>query len=91
MKFLLTIYICSIINGECISPKLEQFKMDTFYKTHYDCVRSGLGNSFEILFDSNTFPQDVVNQMELYPKFSCEKIIVVPPPKPKLVEPGTPS
>ena len=90
MKFLLTIYICSVMTGECISPKLEQFKMDTFYETHYDCVRSGLGNSFEILFDVNTFPQDVVNQMELYPKFSCEKI-AVPPPKPKPVEPGTPS
>ena len=90
MKYLLTIAICSLTTGECVAPKLEQFNMDNYYGTHYGCVRAGLGNSFEILFDANTFPQDVVNQMELYPKFSCEKI-VVPPPKPKEAEPGTPS
>ena len=90
MKYLLTIAICSLTTGECVAPKLEQFNMDNYYGTHYGCVRAGLGNSFEILFDVNTFPQDVVNQMELYPKFSCEKI-AVPPPKPKPEEPGTPS
>ena len=90
MKFLLTIYICSVMTGECISPKLEQFKMNTFYETHYDCVRSGLGNSFEILFDGKTFSANQIEKFELYPKFSCEKI-TVPPPKPKPAEPGTPS
>ena len=74
MKFLLTIYICSLVNGECVSPKLEQFEMSQFYGTHYGCVRAGLGNSFEILFDGKTFSANVIEKMELYPKFSCEKI-----------------
>jgi len=76
MKFLLTIYICSVVSGECISPKLEQFEMSQFYGTHYGCVRAGLGNSFEILFDGKTFSANVIEKMELYPKFSCEKIEV---------------
>ena len=80
MKFLLTIYICSVVSGECISPKLEQFKMSQFYGTHYGCVRAGLGNSFEILFDGKTFSANVIEKMELYPKFSCEKIEVVEEP-----------
>ena len=32
----------------------------------------------------------LIEKLELYPRFSCEKI-VVPPPKPKPEEPGTPS
>jgi hypothetical protein len=51
-------------------------------------VRAGLGNSFEILFDGKTFSANHIEKLELYPRFSCEKI-VVPLPKPK--EPGTPS
>jgi hypothetical protein len=80
MKFLLTIYICSLVNGECVSPKLEQFEMSQFYGTHYGCVRAGLGNSFEILFDGKTFSANVIEKMELYPKFSCEKIEVAEEP-----------
>ena len=90
MKYLLTIAICSLTTGECVAPKLEQFEMDNYYGTHYGCVRAGLGNSFEILFDGKTFSANVIEKMELYPRFSCEKV-VVPPPKPKPEEPGTPS
>ena len=90
MKYLLTIAICSLTTGECVAPKLEQFNMDNYYGTHYGCVRAGLGNSFEILFDGKTFSANIIEKMELYPKFSCEKISV-PPPKPKPEKPGTPS
>jgi hypothetical protein len=90
MKYLLTIAICSLTTGECVAPKLEQFNMDNYYGTHYGCVRAGLGNSFELLFDGKTFSANQIEKFELYPKFSCEKI-VVPPPKPKPEEPGTPS
>jgi len=90
MKFLLTIAICSLTTGECVAPKLEQFNMDNYYGTHYGCVRAGLGNSFELLFDGKTFSANIIEKMELYPKFSCEKVSV-PLPKPKEAEPGTPS
>jgi hypothetical protein len=46
---------------------------DRFYKTHGECVQKGLGESYSILFDNELFTQDVVNTMELYPKFMCEK------------------
>jgi len=41
MDFLLTIYICSIVTGDCIQPKLEDFGFKQFYGTHYGCVRAG--------------------------------------------------
>ena len=90
MKFLLTLYICSLASGECVTPKLEELGMKQFYGTHYGCVRAGLGDSFELLFDGKTFSANQIEKFELYPKFSCEKV-VVPPPKPKPEEPGTPS
>ena len=88
MKFLLTIAICSLTTGECVMPKLEELGMKQFYGTHYGCVRAGLGDSFELLFDGKTFSANYIEKLELYPKFFCEKI-VVPPPKPD--KPGTPS
>ena len=74
MKFLLTLYICSVVTGECVMPKLEELDIKQFYGTHYGCVRAGLGNSFELLFDGKNFSASVIEEMELYPKFSCEKV-----------------
>jgi hypothetical protein len=74
MKFLLTLYICSVVSGECVIPKLEELDIKQFYGTHYGCVRAGLGESFELLFDGKTFSANVIEKMELYPKFSCEKV-----------------
>ena len=54
MKFLLTLYVCSLTTGECVMPKLEELGMKQFYGTHYGCVRAGLGDSFELLFDGKT-------------------------------------
>jgi hypothetical protein len=76
MKFLLTLYICSLTTGECISPKLEELDIKQFYGTHYGCVRAGLGESFEILFDGKTFSANHIEKLQLYPKFSCQKIEV---------------
>ena len=73
MKFFLTIYICSVINQNCAEVPFEKHKYDRFYNTHGECIQKGLGESYSILFDGELFKQDVVNSMELYPKFMCEK------------------
>ncbi len=73
MKFFLTIYICSVINQNCAEVPFENHKYDRFYNTHGECIQKGLGESYSILFDGELFKQDVVNAMELYPKFMCEK------------------
>ena len=73
MKFFLTIYICSVVNQNCAEVPFKKHEYDRFYNTHYECVQKGLGESYSILFDGELFKQDVVNAMELYPKFMCEK------------------
>ena len=74
MKFFLTIWVCSVVTGNCVEVPQEKHAYDRFYKTHYGCVQKGLGESYSILFDGVQFGANVVETMELYPKFSCEKV-----------------
>jgi len=74
MKFFLTIYICSVVNQNCAEVPVKDHNYNRFYKTHYECVQKGLGESYGILFDGEHFTIDVVDTMQLYPKFMCEKV-----------------
>jgi len=73
MKFFLTIYICSVVTQQCAEVPVDKHMYDRFYNTHYGCVQKGLGESYEILFNGDLFSVEVVEKMELYPKFMCEK------------------
>jgi hypothetical protein len=67
MKFLLTIYICSAMSGECFTnndyPKV--------FDDHHDCVRAGLSESYEIIYAEGNFTKKNINDNQLYPKFLC--------------------
>jgi len=76
MKFFLTIYICSIIEATCIVPMQKPYIYPKVYDTHYECVRSGLSDSYEIIFAEKFFDKERVNQYKLYPSFICEELPV---------------
>jgi len=76
MKFFLTIFICSAIDGRCIIPTNEPYMYPKIYDTHYECVRSGLSDSYEILYAEKFFDKDNINQYKLYPKFACDEVEV---------------
>jgi hypothetical protein len=73
MKFFLTIWICSVVNQNCAEVPFEKHEYDRFYASHYECVQKGLGESYSILYDGELFSPQVVEALELYPKFGCEK------------------
>ena len=73
MKFFLTIWICSVVNQNCAEVPFKEHQYDRFYTTHYECVQKGLGESYSILYDGELFAEPVVEALELYPKFVCEK------------------
>jgi len=73
MKFFLTIWICSVVNQNCAEVPFEKHEYDRFYASHYECVQKGLGESYSILYDGELFAEPVVEALELYPKFACEK------------------
>ena len=74
MKFLLTIYLCSIVTGDCVRPILEEYNITQYYDTHYECVQKGLGESYDLLFADGIFTAEKINEWEIYPKFSCAKM-----------------
>ncbi len=73
MKFFLTIWICSVINQNCAEVPVKNHNYNRFYDSHYECVQKGLGESYSILYDGEIFAPPVVEALELYPKFVCEK------------------
>ena len=83
MKFFLTVYICSSIAGNCVMHETYPKPQDGYY----DCVRNGLSESYEILYQGKFSAQDVV-KYRLYPKFICEEVII-PKAKPKVEEQPT--
>ena len=71
MKYLLTMVICSIIDGKtnCIPPITFNEK----YNDGYDCMVSGYQQSLEFLQSSGP---DQVNDAQLYVKFVCLETII---------------
>jgi|TARA_A100000172_G_scaffold67136_1_gene46848 hypothetical protein len=71
MKYLLAVYICSAISGECrIPPQYPAVKND-----YYDCVHDGLGEAYEILYGSDSiFSREQIIQQQLYPQYKCSPI-----------------
>jgi len=67
MKFLLTVYICSAMSGECYTN--EQYPK--IFPDHHDCIRAGLSESYEIIYAEGNFTKDEINTNQLYPKFTC--------------------
>jgi hypothetical protein len=67
MKFLLTIYICSAISGDCFtSPDYPKV-----FDDHHDCIRAGLSESYEILYAEDNFDKEQINKLQLYAKYTC--------------------
>jgi len=74
MKFFLTIYICSVVTQQCgeVPPLKHDYKR--LYNTHYGCTQKGIEGSYAVLFDGKTFSANVVESLELYPRFQCKKV-----------------
>ena len=67
MKFLLTVYICSAMSGECYTN--EQYPK--IFPDHHDCIRACLSESYEIIYAEGNFTKEDINNNQLYTKFTC--------------------
>ena len=74
MKFFLTIYICSVLNQQCAEVPMDKHDYKRLHNTHYSCIQKGLGESYSILFDGDVFAADQVEALELYARYSCQKV-----------------
>ena len=74
MKFFLTIFVCSVVNQNCAEVPPIKYDYKRLYDSHYECVQKGLGESYSILFDGEIFEADQVEALELYARYSCQKV-----------------
>ena len=79
MKYVLIVYICSLINQSCS----ESLIINSDFNQHKDCAMAGYDVASRMLKDLD---DDLVNENKLAIKFECRelKTQIVPPPKPKI-------
>ena len=70
MKWMLVVYICSALEGECRTPP-EYPKIKDNY---YECVQHGLGEAYELLFGDSIFTREMIINSQLYPQYRCTPV-----------------
>ena len=63
-------------NTCAIPPGYPKLKPD-----YYTCIKDGLGESYEVLFDGKMFTGESIAANRLYAKYECQQV-VVPKKKP---------
>lgn len=63
-------------NTCAIPPGYPKLKPD-----YYTCIKDGLGESYEVLFDGEMFTGETIAANRLYVKYECQQV-VVPKKKP---------
>ena len=72
MKFLLTLYICTGIGNSCLPIAQEMHTYQQSHDTFSSCIKDGLGQSFEVFYNSKLLTDEQINKSRMYPKFICE-------------------
>ena len=70
IKFLLTVYICSVVSGECYTNK----DYPKVFDDHHDCIRAGLSESYEIIYAEGNFTKEQINKLQLYARYTCSPV-----------------
>ena len=86
-KFILVMYMCSMISGECPNHHIPGFT----FTSHYDCVQTGYRaahGTFKGLEETEAFDKEYIENNKIVVKFECREIEVstpiIPPKKPKI-------
>jgi len=86
MKYILILYLCSTITGECRDPFVIEYE----FNNHYDCILAGYRASFNTI---RNLDREIVELEKQAVKFDCkgipvfeeyEKNLIIPPKKPKI-------
>ena len=86
MKFILILYLCSMVTGQCPSNSIAGYT----FQTHYDCVNAGYAiaqKTFRNLEELEDIERKLMEDNKMVVKFECkllpEEKIIIPKPKPK--------
>jgi len=71
MKFLLTLYMCTSIGNSCLPITQEMFNYRMIHDDFNSCIKDGLGQSFEVFYNSPLLTEKQINESMMYPRFVC--------------------
>ena len=75
MKYILILYMCSMVSGECPTSTISGYQ----FENHYDCVNAGYGVSqqtFRNLEDLEEWSREYVEQEKIAIRFECKELKV---------------
>ena len=75
MKYILILYMCSMVTGECPSSTISGYQ----FESHYQCVDAGYGVSqqtFRNLEDLEEWNREYVEQEKIAIRFECKELKV---------------
>ena len=73
MKFILVLYMCSIVTGKCPNNSIAGLQFDD----HYDCVVNGYRvahNTFKTLEKTQELNREEINREKIVIKFECREV-----------------
>ena len=86
-KFILVMYMCSMISGQCPNNHIPGFS----FSSHAECVEYGYRvahGTFKSLEETEEFDMEFIENNRIVVKFECRPVKVkgpiVPMPKPKI-------
>lgn len=75
MKYILILYMCSMVTGECPSSTISGYQ----FESHYQCVDAGYGVSqqtFRNLEDLEEWSREYIEQEKIAIRFECKELKV---------------
>ena len=65
MKYFLILWVCSAIDGSCITPPIQNPQP---FKSHYECVKAGYLAGLQMV---QSMGEKVVEKNRLFVPFNC--------------------
>ena len=73
MKYILVLYMCSMLSNNCPTSTIAGYQ----FTTHFDCVNAGYAiaqSTFRNLKDMEEYEREVIEKQKLVIKFECREI-----------------
>ena len=73
MKYILVLYMCSMLSGNCPSNMISGYQ----FENHYDCVNAGYAiaqSTFRNLKELEEYEREYIEQSKIVVKFECREL-----------------
>ena len=73
MKYILVLYMCSMLSNSCPNSTIAGYQ----FSTHYDCVNAGYAiaqSTFRNLEEIEEYNKDYIEQSKIVVRFECREL-----------------